>query len=176
MITYQTSHSLESIIRESLLTFAEKVARTDWRGREREAVSLFAFGFLVPRCRPGTVLYDPAQFGLDVAVSQPPGPNRKPQVCKDLVIWPKPSMVCWDSTGRPTHRPLTILEWKARTGKVSSSDEAWLLEYSATAPPFTGFAIAFNPRGAETTLVASRVREGVITRDWINYRAALPSP
>lgn len=162
------SGKLENAIRESLLEFAQEVTRTGWRGREREAVSLYAFGFLLPRCRPGTPLHDPTQIGLDVAVGQLAGPGRKPQVCKDLVIWPKPAMVCWDETGRPTRQPLAILEWKARTTKVSTYDESWLCQFSAMTPHFRGYAIGINPQGDSTTLVASRLVGGVLTRNWIH--------
>lgn len=162
------TQELEGVIRESLLEFAQEVARTGWRGREREAVSLYAFGFLLPRCRPGTPLHHPAQIGLEVAVGQPPGPGRKPQVCKDLVIWPEPAMVCWDVDGCPANQPLAILEWKARTGKPSHYDEAWLCEYSIMAPHFTGYAIALNPQGRATSLAVSQVAGGMITRDWVS--------
>lgn len=166
---------LEAIIRDSLLDFAREVARSGWRGREREAVSLFAFRFLLPQCRQGTPLFDPAQIGLEVAVPQLPGPGRKPQVCKDLVIWPEPAMVCWDGDGRPVHQPAAILEWKTRTKKVSLSDEAWLCEYSALASGFIGFAIALDPQDLETSLVASRAMEGVLTREWVRYSGCGPT-
>ena len=158
---------LEVIIRESLTQFAQEVARTNWRGREREAVSLYAFGFLVPWRRPGGILHDPSQIGLDVAVGQLPGPNKKKQVCKDLVIWPEPAMVCWDKAGSPTHQPLAIIEWKVRTKKFSAYDEKWLCDYSSGAPQFTGYAISLNPQGASTVLMASRIVRGVLNSDWL---------
>jgi hypothetical protein len=40
--------SLDKLIRDSLVKMARFNGRTGWRGREREAVSLYAFGFLVP--------------------------------------------------------------------------------------------------------------------------------
>jgi hypothetical protein len=166
------SDELGVIIRESLIQLAQQVMRTGWRGREREAVSLYAFGFLVPKCQPGSPLHDPTQIGLDVAVGQLQGPNRKNQVCKDLVIWPKPAMVCWDETGSPKHQPIAILEWKARTAKVSNYDEEWLRGYSSGAPDFQGYAISLDPRYEATTLIASRVVRGVVSRDWLRYPAS----
>lgn len=61
---------LDAVIRESLIEFAGFVAQTGWWGREREAVSLFAFGHLVPRCRGTSPLKHPTQIGIDVAVQQ----------------------------------------------------------------------------------------------------------
>ncbi len=156
--------ALEELIAESLREFTAFIIRTGWRGREREAVSLYAFGFLVPRCRPDGVLREPTQIGLDVAVPQLPGPARKALVCKDLVIWPEPAGNCWDEAGKTTRKPIAVLEWKARTESISTYDEQWLQEFSAESPTFVGFAISIHPRGTATTLTASRVRGGVLTR------------
>jgi hypothetical protein len=102
--------SIDIFIRESLLDLREFISRTRWHGREREAVSLYAFGFLAARCKPEGPLRDPTQIGLDVAVRQPPGPRRKALVCKDLVIWPDPAGNCWDDSSNPTRHPLVVIE------------------------------------------------------------------
>jgi len=130
--------SLEQIVAESLRDLAGFIIRTGWRGREREVVSLYAFGFLAPRCEPDSVLRSPTQIGLDVAVPQLPGPDRKKLVCKDLVIWPEPASNCWDESGLATRRPIAVLEWKARTESMSTYDEKWLQEFSMNDPMFVG--------------------------------------
>jgi hypothetical protein len=139
--------ALDDLIRDSLLEFGAFVERTQWRGREREAVSLFAFGFLSRKCEPGGPLFDPTQIGLDVAVPQLPGPDRELHVCKDLVIWPHPAGTCWDETGAATRKPLAILEWKARTDRMSNYDEAWLIGFSASSPEFRGLRSLDRSKG-----------------------------
>jgi hypothetical protein len=160
---------LEDLIRDALLEFAAFVARTNWRGREREAVSLFAFGFLVPRCSQAGPLTAPTQIGLDVGVSQLSGSDRKAVVCKDLVVWSEPAGNCWDENGTATRKPLAILEWKARTRNLSHYDEEWLRDFSADSPTFVGIAISLDPRGAATTLTASRAKSGTLTSDWLRF-------
>ena len=161
--------SLDSLIRESLLALVEHVARHDWHGREREIVSLYAFGFLVPRCRPGGLLQQPTQIGLDVAVPQLPGEGRKALVCKDLVLWAEPEGTCWDKEGNATKTPLAILEWKAGTALNSRYDEEWLLEYSVMVKNFSGYSVSINPKGTQTTLSVSLARNGVINKGWICF-------
>lgn len=104
---------IDEIVKLSLTTLAEDIA-SGWTGRrEREVVSLFCFGHLLRHCRPGSFLSDPTQIGIEVAVLQIPSQTAltgkagsKEQVCKDIVIWPKARMTCWDDAGRPTvNRP-----------------------------------------------------------------------
>jgi hypothetical protein len=101
---------LDLIIRQSLKDLVDDVFDRPWFGREREVVSLYAFGHLQRYCREGGVLSDPTQIVLEGAVPQLPGPNRKQLVCKDLVIWPKPRMTCWNEEQEPAHYPIAIVE------------------------------------------------------------------
>src|SRR4051794_18797571 len=60
---------LDDVLGHALTTFSQAIHEGGWRGRrEREAVSYFAFGHLVPLCRSGQSLHHPAQIGLEVAV------------------------------------------------------------------------------------------------------------
>ena len=95
--------------------------------------------------------------------------DRKAIVCKDLVVWPEPAGNCWDESGAATRKPLAVLEWKARTDTLSRYDEEWLLDFSNYAPSFLGVAISIDPRGAATTLIASRTRGGALTPDWVRF-------
>jgi hypothetical protein len=92
---------LDLLIRNTLIDFVEFVQRTGWYGREHEAVSLYTFGFLAPKCDPNSLFRDPTQIGIDVAVRQLSGPRRKALVCNDLIIWPEPGGTCWDRPGHP---------------------------------------------------------------------------
>lgn len=137
---------LDSVIQDSLHEFLTYINTNSWLGREREAVSLFAFGFLVPKCRKNTVLFDPRQIAIECAIPQLPGPSRKKHVCKDLLIWPRPSMTCWDKNHNPVNIPLSILEWKFNARKPSSYDIAWLTDYSKKHRGFVGYVILLRAK------------------------------
>lgn len=146
---------LNGIIREGLLEFSGNIRGGRWSGRrEREAVSYFAFRHLAPRCSRGAFLHHPAQIAVEVAVPQldertithlTGRPTTKTQVCKDLVIWPKPGMTCWDVNGQPTVYPASILEWKFGGITLFDYDMRWLLAYSTGHPSFVGYTIQIDP-------------------------------
>lgn len=167
----------DRIIRDSLVSFSKEALSGTWTGRrEREAVSLYTFGFLLKQVQIGGILHDPAQIGIEFPVPQVPGTaetngggrhREKSQVCKDLVIWPRPAMTCWDVAGNPTISPLAVLEWKFGTEKTSRHDLEWLKAFSKNRPEFTGFAISANRPGAAFLLRAVRVSKGEADFDWL---------
>lgn len=162
---------VDRAVRESLTDCFREIRVSHWRGREREAVSLYAFGFLQKQCAPGRLLHDPAQIGIEVAVPGIGEVNRKRQVCKDLVIWAAPGMSCWDENWTAVTAPLAILEWKlSRRGMVrvppSRYDLDWLTQFSSQWGEFTGYAVSLAI-GAREALVVARVRGGDVQRDWL---------
>jgi hypothetical protein len=104
---------IDNIVRVSLTEFVEDVFRSSWRGREREAVSLYVLGFLQEQCRSGRILRDPTQIGIEAAVPSSLKLNPKGRVCKDLVLWREPKMTCWNERWEAVNPPLAIMEWKA---------------------------------------------------------------
>ena len=158
---------MDSIIRESLVEFVEDIFARSWWGKEREAVSLFSFGCLVKRCRKGSVLYDPAQIGIEVRVPKPDNFGAKKEVCKDIVIWPVPSMTCWDENMKPTQQPLTVLEWKVHEPCVSAHDLEWLCAFSANRPDFIGYALCLNLNRKDFRLRCVRVQNQIKNPDWL---------
>lgn len=126
--------------------------------RERELVSLFVFGYLLPTLYGSAPLHSSAQIGIEVAVPQRqdrPNPRKNPDVCKDLVLWPEPGMVCWDSRGMPTLFPMAIIEWKTVNRKDPRAvarakrdrahpDLEWLRWYVAAAPTAEGYAVTVD--------------------------------
>ena len=68
---------VDKVVRASLTSFIESVRVTRWEGREREAVSLYAFEFLQKYFARGRLLLDPAQIGIELAVSGAGSTNRK---------------------------------------------------------------------------------------------------
>lgn len=152
-----TIGQIDAIVAQSLQSLARELSGGAWKGRrEREVVSLFCFGHLLSHCRPASLLYDPAQLAIEVAVPQIPGqqgltgkPGNKTQVCKDIVIWPQPRMTCWDDHGKATVRPLSVTEWKHNEKAVSTYDMSWLCAFSSEHPEFIGDAVCTrHPAGA----------------------------
>ena len=104
---------LDDILKKSLTQFVNGIIEDGWYGKEREAISLYAFGTLINFCKPGTILDAPAQIGIEVRVPKPtrrdsksscldPQRSQRPknEVMKDLVIWQAPGMT-WLSTNLP---------------------------------------------------------------------------
>ena len=114
-------HALEPILQQTLGTFGSQVLTTPWYGKEREAVSHYAFHFLAKAAQPGTPFYDIGQLAIEGRM--PGGPlNTKKQVCKDLVIWPEPGANCWNERREAVHYPLAVMEWKANSSTFFAYD------------------------------------------------------
>lgn len=123
----------DGLVVTSLQSFLSQAVARRWQGREREAVSLFAFGEFLAAAKP--LVGDPRQIGVEVAVPQVParGEAAKTFVNKDLVVWPAP----YDSafTGAS---PLVVMEWKVdaevKSRRVTAPEfletERWLEEFT----------------------------------------------
>lgn len=98
------SGDLDDIISSSPRSFYTDISTSNWHGRERGMVSLFALGHLSQHCdRDGSLRL--TQIGIEIAVRQLPGDKRRHNVCKDSVIWPEEEMTCWDGSGEMYHEP-----------------------------------------------------------------------
>jgi hypothetical protein len=169
-------NKFDTMIRSALSSLIEDISSGDWTGRrEREVVSLFCIGHLVQHCRPDTFLHDLRQISIEVPVPQVNGQvgrtgktSSKTQVCKDVVIWPKPRMTCWDDNGKPTVRPTSIIEWKHNEGDAFAYDVDWLREFSMNSADFVGYAVSTNQRGLHTfRLSCTRVYSGETRAEWL---------
>ena len=160
---------LDEIVRYSLTAFTEKALHEPLTGRrERQAVSQYVLGYLLPSGTHNRVLRDPTQVGIEVPVPQVPGPDRKAPVTKDVVFWPKPGMTCWDDEGLPTVPPAAVMEWKFGPGADDAHDVQWLTEYSIVYPRFVGYSVVARPgdRGGRT-LACTRVARGIPVVEWL---------
>jgi hypothetical protein len=169
---------LDDAIPESLRSFYADIA-DGWCGREREAVSLFAFGHLARHCGPGKLL-SLAQVGIEVAVRQlkrdEQHKRRGPTVCKDLVIWPEPAMTLWDAMGKRSHEPLAVMEWKVnysfggrahRKNRLEhDTDVQWLKETSERVTGFVGYAVLLEGALKPKKLTCTRTQQGSLIPDW----------
>jgi hypothetical protein len=159
--------ALDLVIRESLVNLVTDVFGGTWYGREREVVSLYAFGHLQALFREGSVLHHPAQIALDGAVPQLPGPDRKDLVCKDVVIWPEQGMTCWNKDKEPVNFPIAIVEWKVNKPKVSQRDVKWLCDFSAEKKHFVGYAVCLDLEQRQFRLSCTRVQLGRAQAEWL---------
>ena len=58
-------HPLDPIVSMSLMSFGRAVSANGWAGREREAISYFVMGHLLPLCAANTAFFDPTQVGIE---------------------------------------------------------------------------------------------------------------
>ena len=140
---------IEIIIERSLKEFLAHVREHIWFGRENEAVSLYAFGFLLKECSISGPLVDPTQIGIEVGAAPAPLKGANSRVRKDLVIWPKPAMNCWFPNTDLPNNPIAIVEWKVRRPKVSTSqgkkhDFEWLAAHTSAHVECIGYSVELD--------------------------------
>ena len=163
-----TSTSIDTLIENSLRSFIEDIFDQSWYGKEREAVSLYALGYLANYCQPQTILYNPTQIGIEVRVPKATGLGKKAEICKDLVIWPRPGMTCWTKEKRVENYPLAILEWKVNQSRVFNDDVEWLRAFSVSAStPFTGYALCVDLKQRHFRLSCTKIQEGKTEPNWL---------
>ena len=168
--------NLDTHIRAALGTLAAELSSGTWKGRrEREVVSLFCFGHLIQQCRQGSALHDPAQIAIEVPIpqiseqSELSGRSRsKQQVCKDIVIWPQPRMVCWDGAGKPAVCPSAVIEWKHNQAEISRFDLDWLCAISSQVDSFVGYAVSSNHPKGPFVLSCTRIYRGTLEDKWLH--------
>ena len=171
--------SLEKAIRSSLQSLHTQINLYGWTGRrEKEIVSYYCFGHLIGHCKPKSFLYDPRQICIEVAVPQIAGQkalsgkkSQKPQVCKDIVLWSKPGLTCWDSDGRAAVYPSAIIEWKHNVSKKSEYDRQWLVQFSQVANDFVGYRVTTELDAGPFQLCCDRVQHGETQDAWFRPTA-----
>jgi hypothetical protein len=139
----RSMHALDRIVVDSLMDFVAYIDGQKWRGRENEAVNLFAFGFLQKKCSPEGPLRDPMQIGVEVGSGDAPK-VANPQVRKDLVIWREPGANRWFPYGGT--EPLAIVEWKVlRAGIRAAADDniEWLTTHRGS-DATTGYSVLLD--------------------------------
>ena len=166
--------SIDKSIQSALSNFADEELDGSWSGqREREAVSLFAFGALIEQVDTSGVISSSRQIGLEVPVPQVTlddegGSNKKNQVCKDLVIWPKARMTCWDDNQNPTVPPMAIVEWKFDRASIYDADVSWLKAFTKEYSNCIGYAVTANQPCSRFTLSCTRVSANQTRSKWLH--------
>jgi hypothetical protein len=158
-MVYPDMKALDKIISRSLRSFLNYINRNSWVGRENEAISLFAFGFLQRECSADGLLRDPTQIGIEVGAADT-SKSPKSQVRKDLVLWPEPGANRWHPR-TPRSEPLAIMEWKvkrpdARHRPTSRADIDWLGRHCRSHCDTVGYAVLLDLTSHPSQLVAVR--------------------
>lgn len=168
--------SLDDIIRQSLHTFASVTLGLDWHGKEHDWVNRYTFSHLLPLCSPTKPLHDPGQLGVEVGIAQPPG-YEKLAVNRDLVIWPRAGMACWNAEWKPVYHPLAILEWKVhrprRLNRNQPHERDWLRRYSTWQPEVLCYAVEVTVLADRSTLRCCRFHAGNELADWLLFTIPL---
>lgn len=166
--------AVDAAVRPALETLAHDILDGSWSGqREREAVSLFAFGPLLNQVDRNGFLSDSGQVGIEIAIPQVPVGDedmqrKKTQVCKDLVIWSEPHMTCWDRDGNPTKAPAAVIEWKYSQRGVYQGDVDWLKAFTDEYSNCVGYAVTADQSSSEFTLSCTRVVNGQDEPEWVH--------
>jgi hypothetical protein len=142
-------------------------------------VNLYALGHLAKEVRPGSLLYNLTQIGIEVAVRQKPlarFPGRVRTVRKDLVIWPTARMTLWKKKD-PHNEPLAVMEWKVnhtfnsaahKQNRQYLGDVQWLQETSNRlfGREFVGYAVLIEATRSPKELSCVRIC-GTGSESWI---------
>jgi hypothetical protein len=164
--------NMDAAIRRALEGLIEDRHVVDWHAKEHDWVNYFVFRHLLQQCTSVGPLSDPAQIGIEVSVPQPPGYTR-PVVCRDIVVWEKPGMSCWEPGWIPTRHPLAIVEWKThrpgRRNRDVPKEREWLRAYSQWQPTVTCYAVSVEVDRRWPILTCTRFFRNRETR-WIHRR------
>jgi len=158
--------TLDGTVRRSMKAFLEYIRSKEWTGRENEAISLYAFGFLQRECRKRGLLNDSTQIAIEVGAADLPKKSPHSQIRKDLVIWRQPGSNRWYPAGQRSE-PLAIMEWKVcrsgfRSGSSNEADVNWLRNHCKHHPMTVGYAIWLDLRRPPAQLCVTRIDcEGV---------------
>ncbi|MCB9169972.1 MAG: hypothetical protein H6594_06420 [Flavobacteriales bacterium] len=149
--------ALEPILHRTLTAFGRSILDTPWYGLEREAVSWYAFGFLVKACRPGALLHDPGH--LAIAGRMPATRSHtKARVCKDLVIWPRP--------GPPRAHAPDRAGVESRPRHLHPRRPAQAAGVHHRLPGLLGIVVTFSAKRRQV-LRAAKVWQGQVEEGWL---------
>ena len=107
---------IDRYVHEALEDFAKWYVESDWLGKERDCVNLFALQFLTKCVSDNSAIRDLRQIRIECPVPQPLKREKypKPSAAKDLVIWGGPLDTTWNEDWKPVNVPKAVIEWKTR--------------------------------------------------------------
>jgi len=154
--------NIDTIIDHSIRDFLADIRNKGWFGREREAISLFVFSQLIKHIIHTRIMIEGAVPQLKTL--------GKELVCKDIVIWEKPYMTCWNKGQKLTNYPLAIMEWKVDiSGKNKPPDKfvrddiKWLAKYSSEKDNITGYSFYLDINSTGKPAHLTIIKDGIIS-------------
>jgi len=172
----KTRKRIDRFVEDAVYRFAEWIAGSDWRGKERDCVNIFASRFLLPAISPDAAIKDYSQIRIECGVPQPTAFARR-ACAKDLVIWRNPLEVAWDASWNPVLAPWVVIEWKTRRkghfdAMFDDHDLNWLTEFTLLNPESFGYAVTVDFRRTSRFVHCARVARGDVR---IKRRLANPN-
>lgn len=160
---------MDRYVNDALLAFAEWFVSSEWLGKERDCVNIFALQYLAHGIADDAAIRDLRQIRIESAVMQPVDRIKFPKTSapKDLVIWDGPLDTTWDANWNPVHAPRTVVEWKAsRTGRCSDDfnkhDVEWLIGFTKEQPGTFGFLVSTHASATHRRCAWAQVRGGTV--------------
>lgn len=158
---------IDRFIEDALVEFIDWFHDTEWVGKERDAVNMFAMGFLAKRVQPGAAIYDLRQIRIESPVPQLVNHRNKPAVAKDLLIWKEPLMTAWNSDYNPVNVPWVILEWKfKRKGRnpnwFDDYDANWLSDFTLQNPGTFAYLVQLYAGKESRDVLWAKVKDGEV--------------
>lgn len=160
---------IDRYVHESLQDFAKSYVKSDWIGKERDCVNLFALGFLTKCISEDSAISDLRQIRVEGPVPQPLDRKKypKPSVAKDLVIWSGPLDTTWSADWKPVNVPKAVIEWKTkRVGNAHDNfddhDETWMKDFTSDFKTAFGFLVSTHASKTHRSCRWAIVRAGEV--------------
>lgn len=155
---------IDRFIESAIYRFAGWIGDTQWIGKERDCVNIFATRFVLPTVCVDSAISEYSQVRIECGVPQPAEFDR-PSAAKDLVVWRGPLDVAWDSDWKPSCIPWVVIEWKTRRkGRFNSMfddhDVDWLKAFTAQNPESFGYAVTVDFRQSARQVHCAKFKKG----------------
>ena len=160
---------IDRYVHEALQDFAKWYVESDWLGKERDCVNLFALDFLYKAHSEDSAVRDLRQIRIECPVPQPLDRKkyRKPSAAKDLVIWNGPLDTTWNEDWKPVNVPKAVIEWKTkRVGNAHDAfdahDETWMKDFTSDFRTAFGFLVSTHASKTHRSCRWAIVRNGKV--------------
>ena len=157
---------IDRFIEDALCEFSDWYVASDWLGKERDCINMFALNFLAKAVEPGAAISELGQIRIEAPVPQPAG-YTKITAAKDLVIWDNSHDTVWDKQWNTSKHPRVVLEWKIKRAgkppkKFDNHDVAWLSGFTDQYQNTFGYLIRVYDGPHGRSIDWAKVKGGVI--------------
>lgn len=157
---------IDRFVDDALQGFAAWYVSSDWLGKERDCVNLFAMKHLGEQVESGAAVEHLSQIRIECAVPQPTGYKSK-SATKDLVIWRDPEETTWNDAWEPVNVPRVVMEWKTRRAASATldfdpHDVGWLKGFTEQFPGTFGYLVTVCHRRNGRSVAWAKVSGGVV--------------